>query len=172
MIHNIDARVAKCPMCNTRIYKPDGCNHMACSRCRGAFCWICRRDISEAHYDHFSPDNMFGCNGMTEIPQCILCWVFLLLLMIGISPIATAIKMGNILGKHIIGKIATAQTVKNISGRQREVYFAVIYMFGLGIIYLPIVLLMTLVMWPPIFVYKVWVLLGVVVRNFLCCCIL
>ena len=107
VLHNTDARVAKCPMCSARMYKYEGCNHMECGRCHGAFCWICRKDISKEHYDHFEPDNMFGCNGMTEIPQCILCWILLLLLQIVISPIATWIKMGGIFGK-VAGKCALA----------------------------------------------------------------
>ena len=171
MLHNINSRVAKCPLCSSRIYKPDGCNHMGCSRCGGAFCWICRRDITEAHYNHFSPDNLFGCNGMTEIPQCIICWIILLLIMIIVSPIAVSVKMGNYLGKHVISKLMS-NSINNAFGSEREVWIIMILVFGKGLIYFPIVLIMTAVMWPPVFVYKVYVLLGIIVRNFLCCCCL
>jgi len=37
----IIANTKKCPQCNTRIEKNQGCNHMTCSRCKHEFCWIC-----------------------------------------------------------------------------------------------------------------------------------
>ena len=120
MMHNVNSRVSKCPLCKSMIYKPDGCNHMACSRCKGAFCWICRRDISDVHYDHFSPENMFGCNGMTEVPQCILCWVFLMILMIIVSPIAVSVRMGFFLGKYALGKcIGDKYAIERMVGYER-----------------------------------------------------
>ena len=144
---------------------------MSCSRCKGAFCWICRRDISDVHYDHFSPENMFGCNGMTEVPQCILCWIFLMTLMIIVSPIAVAIRMGHFLGKYVLGKCMGGQhSLERMVGYERQGPFTGIYVFGLGVFYFPIVIVMTVVMWPPVFLYKLWVLLGIVFRNFLCCC--
>ena len=80
ILHNTDSKVAKCPMCRTIIFKPEGCSHMACPRCRGAFCWICRKDISVEHYDHFDSGNLFGCQGLMEVPQCVTLWVFILFL--------------------------------------------------------------------------------------------
>jgi len=30
-----------CPLCNVKIEKNDGCNHMRCAHCHAHFCWIC-----------------------------------------------------------------------------------------------------------------------------------
>ncbi|KAJ1396709.1 hypothetical protein B484DRAFT_472235, partial [Ochromonadaceae sp. CCMP2298] len=35
------ANTRKCPECNTRIEKNQGCNHMTCRLCKHEFCWIC-----------------------------------------------------------------------------------------------------------------------------------
>ena len=35
------ANTKKCPQCNARIEKNQGCNHMSCKLCRFEFCWIC-----------------------------------------------------------------------------------------------------------------------------------
>lgn len=35
------AHTKKCPACNARIEKNQGCNHMSCKICRHEFCWIC-----------------------------------------------------------------------------------------------------------------------------------
>eukprot|EP01038_Epipyxis_sp_PR26KG_P016115 gene16115-21902_t len=35
------ANTRKCPECNTRIEKNQGCNHMTCRMCKYEFCWIC-----------------------------------------------------------------------------------------------------------------------------------
>lgn len=35
------ANTRKCPACNTRIEKNQGCNHMTCRICKHEFCWIC-----------------------------------------------------------------------------------------------------------------------------------
>jgi len=53
--------VKKCPNCNSRIERSEGCNHMTCSRCGYEFCWMCR-----GHYTrhHFAPYNIFGCPGL------------------------------------------------------------------------------------------------------------
>lgn len=35
------ANTKKCPNCNARIEKNQGCNHMSCKLCKSEFCWIC-----------------------------------------------------------------------------------------------------------------------------------
>ena len=35
------ANTKKCPVCQTRIEKNQGCNHMNCKLCKHEFCWIC-----------------------------------------------------------------------------------------------------------------------------------
>jgi ariadne-1 len=35
------ANTRKCPACQTRIEKNQGCNHMSCRICKHEFCWIC-----------------------------------------------------------------------------------------------------------------------------------
>jgi len=41
------ANTKKCPNCNTRIEKNQGCNHMTCRQCKHEFCWICTGDWSK-----------------------------------------------------------------------------------------------------------------------------
>mmetsp|Transcript_7109 Transcript_7109/g.27237 ORF Transcript_7109/g.27237 Transcript_7109/m.27237 type:complete len:504 (-) Transcript_7109:214-1725(-) len=43
----IIANTKKCPQCQTRIEKNQGCNHMTCSRCKHEFCWICMGSWSD-----------------------------------------------------------------------------------------------------------------------------
>lgn len=41
------ANTKRCPKCQTRIEKNQGCNHMSCSQCKHEFCWMCLGDWAE-----------------------------------------------------------------------------------------------------------------------------
>mmetsp|Transcript_19765 Transcript_19765/g.32478 ORF Transcript_19765/g.32478 Transcript_19765/m.32478 type:complete len:570 (-) Transcript_19765:2669-4378(-) len=40
------ANTKKCPGCNLRIEKNQGCNHMVCTQCKFDFCWVCSGEWS------------------------------------------------------------------------------------------------------------------------------
>ena len=90
--------------------------------------------------------------------------------MILASPFVTAFKMALIFGKYITSKFVGDKMMSHIAGRTRIDFIAMIGAFGLGLLHFPIIIVMFSVMWPPVFLYKVWVLLGIVFRNFICCC--
>eukprot|EP01029_Cantina_marsupialis_P032323 TRINITY_DN975_c0_g1_i1.p1 TRINITY_DN975_c0_g1~~TRINITY_DN975_c0_g1_i1.p1 ORF type:complete len:389 (+),score=63.64 TRINITY_DN975_c0_g1_i1:108-1274(+) len=51
-----------CPGCSAPVYKDSGCNHMTCSVCETAFCWLCGRKVSKNVYPtHYKWWNIFGC---------------------------------------------------------------------------------------------------------------
>jgi ariadne-1 len=45
--HWLIINTKKCPKCDTRIEKNQGCNHMTCRVCRHEFCWICMNAWAE-----------------------------------------------------------------------------------------------------------------------------
>jgi ariadne-1 len=45
--HWLIINTKKCPKCDTRIEKNQGCNHMTCRVCRHEFCWICMNAWTE-----------------------------------------------------------------------------------------------------------------------------
>ena len=52
--------VARCPKCNVRIEKNEGCNHMTCF-CGYQWCWLCKGQYNQYHYKDW---NVFGCANM------------------------------------------------------------------------------------------------------------
>ena len=51
----------KCPKCASPIQKIDGCNHMACKKCKTEFCWICLSVYTDHHFRYY---NCCGCPGL------------------------------------------------------------------------------------------------------------
>lgn len=46
----IKSRTKPCPKCKTLIEKNEGCHHMACSKCKFHWCWVCYGDWKEHGY--------------------------------------------------------------------------------------------------------------------------
>jgi len=61
-LHYINKHTRKCPTCDFRISKIEGCNKMTCSQCGNYFCWACGTKIKG--YDHFQ--NNPNCWGALE----------------------------------------------------------------------------------------------------------
>lgn len=59
----MNSSAARCPSCNTPIYKHAGCNHISC-RCGTEFCWLCGLDITGQVMWHYHRSNPCGCPGM------------------------------------------------------------------------------------------------------------
>ena len=59
------ANTKKCPRCQTPIEKDEGCNHMACRKCRHEFCWICMKDW-HTHSQHTGTALIKDCINMRE----------------------------------------------------------------------------------------------------------
>ena len=159
----MSTKASNCPLCGVRIYKPDGCNHMSCSRCKGVFCWICRRDITTDHYSHFDETRLFGCNGLTMMDQNVCGWIAVLLLQLLISPFAVWWKMAYQLGKWVSCCYDDGHDIQNP-------FFFVFYIFGVGALFMPPLLVLFAAVFPVVFIYRLYVVLMIVLRNFLCCC--
>lgn len=53
-----EKEIQRCPHCNIRIEKNEGCNHMTCAFCKFEWCWLCGQTYS---YSHFDSTSLFGC---------------------------------------------------------------------------------------------------------------
>ena len=61
----IDLISKPCPGCNVHVEKSGGCNHMKCSNCGKAFCWLCGQEIEDAIFPtHFQWWNPSGCSNL------------------------------------------------------------------------------------------------------------
>jgi hypothetical protein len=54
--------LAYCPNCPALIQKEAGCDHMDCSQCGTAFCWVCNMilDKNAPYRDHLIGDGVLG----------------------------------------------------------------------------------------------------------------
>ncbi|KAI9730342.1 MAG: hypothetical protein M1834_005852 [Cirrosporium novae-zelandiae] len=48
------ALIRECPKCKTPAVKESGCNRMRCPTCNVEFCYLCKQDITQRGYAHFS----------------------------------------------------------------------------------------------------------------------
>ena len=90
--------------------------------------------------------------------------------MILISPLATAAKMSKVFGRKVVRKFNGRDARANFMGYNRETYVSLIIMCGIGILYLPAVIMMTIAMWPFVFIYRIYHVVAICLRNFICCC--
>jgi ariadne-1 len=62
------ANTKKCPMCNIRIEKNQGCNHMQCKSkgCKYEFCWVCLNSWAEHGQ---STGGYYKCNKFKELKE-------------------------------------------------------------------------------------------------------
>ena len=62
------ANTKRCPKCQTRIEKNQGCNHMTCSQCKYEFCWICMGNWTDhgANTGGYYKCNKFDASGSTD----------------------------------------------------------------------------------------------------------
>ena len=76
--------------------------------------------------------------------------------------------------KHVslvVGKYMGSQYSDKFKRRYRNEEYRNLRAFGLGVMYLPAVLLIWIVLWPVVFLHKLKVLVVLIIRNFICCCL-
>ena len=128
---------------------------MTCYRCNVEWCWICHM-VTKDYDAHFSPGSIFGCAGMMEIPQSIILWILLLSIQMLVSPF---IVVGNLSYKcgAIFSSSADAET---------RIVLAILFaIFGL-----PFILVATALLAPFVFAWRTYVIISVILRNFVFCC--
>ena len=157
MFHNMNPRVTKCPNCKAPLYKTEGCNHMTCYRCSKDWCWICHRVTNEGYGKHFEEGAIFGCPGMKGLPQSVCLYIFYTTLLLLMSPFVLIFKFSGMLGKCSKFRFRDESTLPGA-------------VFFFGILLAPIVLVPTLIALPVVFIYRAYILFGIIARHFICCC--
>ena len=62
----------KCPKCNTKHYREDGCNHITCPKCETHSCYICGKEISGIFvYQHYETTKCKLYGNSNNIPTLI-----------------------------------------------------------------------------------------------------
>ena len=156
LMHNLDPRATKCPSCRAPVYKQDGCNHMRCYRCNKEWCWICRSIISG--YGHFSPKALFGCSGMTHMPQSVILYFLAMTVLLLIVPFALVSQFSSMLGRYCCSRL-----------RPNENSLPGIVFFG-GVLLFPMILVPTLFVLPFVLLYRVYIVVSLIFRHFILCC--
>ena len=151
--------VKKCPKCQSRIEKNEGCNHMTCTRCHYEFCWLCSRKYSTKHYEWY---NLCGCPSMQhrnfrtkcvglmvfcEVLLKALGYLLLILLAIALYPLALVIGVFVLPVGLLSDKLWRLQKWTKILVK--------ILIFFLGLILSPIVILLEIVPGTCIFILMV-----------------
>ena len=75
----LDSISKPCPGCQVYVEKSGGCNHMKCTNCSKAFCWLCGKEIDDSIFPaHFQWWNPGGCSNMqmNEAAEPSCCVVF------------------------------------------------------------------------------------------------
>ena len=127
---------------------------MTCYRCNVEWCWICHR-VTPNYSKHFRANNLFGCWGMQDTPQSVCLWLLILIGYFLITPFMTLHVVAYKFGKCFRG-----------IGEDAVVITMVLYM----LIGVPFTLAATLLILPVVLIYRLYIMINIMMRHFVCCC--
>ena len=159
---------------------------MSC-RCGVTFCWICRKDITN-DYGHTSRFEKLswhlGCNiliGDTALSQGTLMFFLILLLPFWVICETYILSFGY-LTRTYFPLFHIAREYEDLCGYDRMSTVAPIICFGLGILFIPFTVLISVILTPLMFITRVHQLLKLIFNNCIgfcclrishwCCCCL
>ena len=82
------------------------------------------------------------------------------------SPCQVLMHMSIYFGEKVVSKFTDSWHFRTEVTNEAQ---KLVSMFGIGILYLVPVMIMTVVVWPIVFFHKLKVLIVLIVRNFICC---